>query len=499
MKRKSVKTKVKKAAPGRKEKPLKIAFAAAEAAPFVKTGGLADVAGSLPKGLAAQGCEVVTIIPLYGSINRDELATTDLEFRVSVGNHSYMVTVFIGNFDESTPVYFIHNEELFARPNPYGDQNGDYPDNDKRFIFFNLAVLELLRRLKFKADIIHVNDWHLGLVPVLLKNLPKKDFLSGTRSVLSLHNLAYQGLFPAESFSLTGLPEKLFSADGVEMHGRLTLLKSGILFADGLVAVSPTYAKEILAPELGFGLEKVLQKRKKNLIGILNGIDTDEWNPKTDIYLPYDYDSADLSGKSKCRGELLKLAGLKDKDGRPVVAIVSRLIEQKGFDLVVQAAEEMMKLDIYLAVLGTGQKKYEDFFKNLMTRHPDRVFVHIGYDNKLAHLMEAGSDMFLMPSLFEPCGLNQMFSMLYGTPPIVRATGGLKDSVEDWKPATKKGTGFVFAGRDSASLLSAVKRALKTFKSKKDWAKLVQNGMRRDFSWEASAKRYREFYKKILS
>lgn len=499
MRRKPAKTSGKKSSKEAKETPLKIVFAASEAAPFVKTGGLADVAGSLPKALSAIGCDVIVVIPLYGSINREKLVRTNIEFRVSVGNYSYICMVFKGSLDERTPVYFLHNHENFSRSNPYGDSRGDYPDNDRRFVFFNRAVLELLRTINFEADIIHANDWHLGLVPVYLKQLPKNDFLGGTRSVLSLHNLAYQGLFPATSFQLTGLPEKLFSAEGVEMNGSLAFLKSGILFADGLTAVSPSYAKEILTPELGFGLDKILQKRKKHLTGILNGVDTDEWNPKSDRFLPARYGHDDTSGKRGCRTELLRRAGFDERAEKPVISCVSRLIEQKGFDMVVEAADELMRLDIFLVVLGTGQYKFEDFFRSLMSRHRDKVFVEIGYDNQMAHLIEAGSDFFLMPSLFEPCGLNQMFSMMYGTPPIVRATGGLKDSVEDWNPATKKGTGFVFNGKNSTSLLTTVKRALKTFKNKREMEKLILNGMSRNFSWEASAKLHAGFYKKILS
>ncbi|MBI3794456.1 MAG: glycogen synthase GlgA [Nitrospinae bacterium] len=489
----------KKRGPVKSAKRLKVAFAASEAVPFIKTGGLADVAGALPKGLSAQGCDVVTVIPLYGAINREGLVKTDLEFYVNVGNRAYLTEVYKGKFDDATPVYLIHNRELFARPNPYGDENGDYPDNDRRFIFFNLAVLELLRLLKFRPDIMHVNDWHLGLVPVLLKNLSKGDFLRGVRSVLSIHSLAYQGLFPKESFELTGLPPELYSTDGVEMHGQLALLKSAILFSDGIAAVSPTYAKEILSPTLGFGLEKVLKKRKEVLTGFLNGVDMEEWNPEVDPLLPFNYSAKDLSGKAMCRAKLLKVAGLKNIKERPVVGIVSRLVGQKGFDMVVECADELMQLDLTLVVVGTGQKKFEDFFSELKIRRPDRVFCHIGYDDRLAHLIEAGSDVFLMPSVFEPCGLNQMYSMIYGTPPVVRATGGLKDSVQNWSPAKKTGTGFVFQDAQSPALLAAVKRAIKTFGKKKEWARLVINCMARDFSWRKSAADYKGFYKKIIA
>ena len=478
---------------------MKVVFSAAEVAPFVKTGGLADVAGSLPPALSAIGCEAIVVLPLYGSIKTDGLKKTAIAIAANMGNSTYQATVYKGRLGSRTSVYFISQHGLYSRPNPYGDQNGDYPDNALRFIFLNLAVLELLRQLKFRPDIIHVNDWHVALVPALLKNLPKADYLYGVRSVLSLHNLAYQGHFPPETMELTGLPASLLTADGVEMYGMLAFLKSGILFADALTAVSPSYAKEILSPELGFGLEKVLGKRKKSLAGILNGIDHDEWNPQKDQLIPAKFSRKDLSGKEKCRAALLKRFGLENDPKKPVIGIVSRLIEQKGFDLVAEVAEEMMKLDFYLVALGTGQPKYEEFFKALQAAHQDRVAVEIGYNNALTHLIEAGADMFLMPSVFEPCGMNQMYSMAYGTPPIVRATGGLKDSVEDWRPATGKGTGFVFDKADAKSLLAAVKRALKTFGKKAEWEKLVENGMAKDFSWKKSAELYLQLYKKVIA
>jgi starch synthase len=477
---------------------MKIAFAASEAAPFIKTGGLADVAGALPKALSDEGCEVIVVMPLYGGVRRENLSETGISFHVNLGNYSFFASVFKGMQDAKTPVYFISQDDFYSRPNPYGDQSGDYADNDKRFIFFNLAFLELLRRLSFKPDVIHVNDWHLGLVPALLKNLPKSDFLFGVRSVLSIHNLAYQGLFPADSMRLTGLPETLFTADGVEMYGKLAFLKSGIMFADRITAVSPAYAREILTTELGFGLETILKKRKKDLTGILNGIDTDEWNPASDALIPFNYSAKALDGKAKCRDELLKKTGLGKRRAFPVIGIVSRMIEQKGFDIIVKAAEELMKLDCSLAILGTGQGIYEDFALQLAAKYPDRVWAEIGFSNPTAHLIEAGSDMFLMPSRFEPCGLNQMYSMAYGTPPVVRSTGGLKDSVADWDAASGKGTGFVFKKPDAGSLVEAIKRGIKTYKNSKEWNKLVQNGMRKDFSWHSSAKLYMELYKKML-
>ena len=477
---------------------MKVVFAAAEVAPFVKTGGLADVAGALPKALSAIGCRVIVVLPLYGSINAARLEKTGIAVPVNIGNQTYRGTVYKGRLDARTDVYFIHQQELYSRPNPYGDANGDYPDNDARFIYFNHAVLELCRQMKFRPDVIHVNDWHLALVPALLKHLPENDFLYGAPSVLSLHNLAYQGHFPPEAMKLTGLPESLFAPDGVEMYGKLAFLKSGILFADALTTVSPSYAKEILTPKYGFGLEGFLKRRKKSLSGILNGIDPAEWNPQTDRLIPARYGRKDLSGKAKCRAALLERFGLGNNPQWPVIGIVSRLIEQKGFDVVTKAAEELMKLGFYLIAVGTGQPEYEEFFRKLQASYPRRVGIFIGYDNALSHLTEAGSDLFLMPSLFEPCGLNQMYSLAYGTPPIVRATGGLKDSVENWRPAARKGTGFVFKEATPKSLVAAVKKGIATFHKKPEWRKLIENGMAKDFSWGKSAKLYLQLYKKVL-
>ncbi|MBI5178955.1 MAG: glycogen synthase GlgA [Nitrospinae bacterium] len=481
------------------EKKLKVLFASAEVMPFAKTGGLGDVAGALPKALNAIGCQCIVAMPLYGGIKRDGLEKTKLTIAVTLANSTYQATVFKSKLDAKTEIYFIAQQELFSRPNPYGTPAGDYPDNDARFTFFNRAVLELCRALRFKPDVIHVNDWHLGLVPVFLKNLPKRDYLNGAKSVLSLHNLAYQGLFPKESFRLCNLPDNLFGKSGVEMYGQLAFLKSGILFADALTAVSPTYAKEILAPELGFGLEKILQKRGKSLKGILNGIDPEEWNPETDRLIPHRYSRKNIAGKAKCRAALLDKFNLSNNPAWPVVGIVSRLIEQKGFDMVARAAEEMMKMDLYLVALGTGQPEYEEFFRGLQLMHPQKVGLQIGYDNAVAHQIEAGSDLFLMPSKFEPCGLNQMYSLAYGTVPIVRATGGLKDSVANWQPASRKGTGFVFKEASAPALLGALKKAVAAFANKKQWAKLVDNGMQQDFTWHKSAKLYLQLYKKVLT
>ncbi|MEE8484798.1 MAG: glycogen/starch synthase, partial [Nitrospinota bacterium] len=335
-------------------KKLNVLFAASEIAPFIKTGGLADVASALPRALSALGQNVIAILPLYGSISLKGLKKTGITVRVEMDGRTYSSAIFEGKLDRKTKIYFLHQPALYGRPNPYGEGNVDYHDNDARFVFFNRAVFSFLRKLNFRPDVIHANDWQCGLMPAYLKNTDD-GFFEKTASVFSIHSLAYQGLFPKKSMSLTGLPKKLFGPEGLEIYGKLGMLKSGVVFADAVTAVSPTYAKEILTPDLGFGMQDVLGKRKKSLYGILNGIDTKEWNPATDRHIPANYSRKKLGGKAKCRAAFLKKAGLGNDLQKPLIGIVSRLIEQKGFDIVAAASEKIMKDDFYLAALGTGQ------------------------------------------------------------------------------------------------------------------------------------------------
>ncbi len=474
-------------------------FAASEALPFAKTGGLGDVAGGLPRALAEAGCSVAVLLPLYGSIDKNKLQKTASTITVMIGGRPYIGTLYKKEIFPGVIHWFLHQPELyFSRPNIYGDQNGDYPDNDARFIFFNRAISKFPAAAGFTPHVVHVNDWHLGLAPLYLKLLTDGHPLRGVPTVFSIHNLAYQGTFPRESYPLTGLPEKYFSPEGVEIWGKIGFMKTGILFADAVTAVSPTYAKEILGKELGFGLDKTLNHRKKALSGILNGIDVDNWNPATDKHLPAFYSAKKMAGKVKCREALLKKLGLSDAPGRAVIGIVSRMVEQKGFDLITAAEKEIMKLNVTLVVLGTGQPKYEEDLRELAKKYPGRVGLTIGYDEDLAHLIEAGSDIFLMPSHFEPCGLNQMYSLRYGTVPVVRATGGLADTVVNWQPAKKKGNGFVFVSATPLALVAAVKKAVKAFANKKEWDRIVQNGMAEDHSWRKSAEQYLALYRKLI-
>ncbi|MBI5637355.1 MAG: glycogen synthase GlgA [Nitrospinae bacterium] len=482
-----------------KKRGLNVLFAASEALPYAKTGGLGDVAGALPRALAEAGCTVAVLLPLYGGIDKSKLQKTAATITVMISGRPYIGTLYKKEVSPGVTFWFLHQPELyFSRPNIYGDQNGDYPDNDARFIFFNRALSEFPAAAGFRAEVVHVNDWHLGLAPLYLKLLPEGHPLRGVPSVFSIHNLAYQGLFPRESYPLTGLPEEYFSADGVEAWGKINFMKAGILFASAVTAVSPTYAKEILGKELGFGLEKALNQRKKSLTGILNGIDTETWNPAADKHLPASYSAKKMAGKAKCRAALLEKFGLPDAPGRAVIGIVSRMVEQKGFDLITAAEKDMMKLGITLIVLGAGQPKYEDNLRALAGKYPDRVGLMIGYDEDMAHLIEAGSDIFLMPSHFEPCGLNQMYSLRYGTVPVARATGGLADTVVNWQPAKKKGNGFSFKPATPQALLGAVKKAVKTFAGKKEWDRIVQNGMAEDHSWRTSAEQYLALYRTLV-
>jgi len=480
-------------------KVLNILFAASEAVPFAKTGGLGDVASALPSALARRGHEVTTILPRYGGIDKSTLEMSGIDISIDLDGKRFDSKILSAKTGEKNcRTLFIDQPELFGnRPNPYGDENGDYPDNDLRFIFFNRALIELAAKLTATPDIIHLNDWQCGIAPLYLDIARKEGRLKETSSIFTIHNLAYQGHFPKKSFDLTGLPENLFTLEGVEHYEKLALLKSAILFADSLTTVSPTYAKEILSPELGFGLETLLKGRSKELKGILNGIDIAEWNPQTDTHIAANFSAKEFSGKETCKRALLDEFGIGYSEGVPVVGMVSRLIEQKGFDMVMEIIRNFIG-EIHFVLLGTGETEYEDFFINLAEKHPESFGVKIGYDNRLAHCIEAGSDIFLMPSKFEPCGLNQMFSLRYGTVPVVRSTGGLNDTVKNWNKVSGKGNGFVFKKPEPLALKSALQKAIKTYSKKREWKQIVQNGMKADHSWEASAGEYEKLYSSLL-
>jgi starch synthase len=474
---------------------LNVIIVSPEVVPFAKTGGLADVAGSLPLALKGLGCNVYMFMPLYREILTKgmEVESTGVEVSVPLGRRILTGKVCKGSLG-GIPVYFIKRDEYYDRSYLYGTPEGAYFDNLERFTFFSRAVLEALKvdDLGIKADIIHCHDWQAGLIPVYIKDIYKNAF-PDTRTVFTIHNIAYQGLFPYFLFTLTGLSGKMFSMEGIEFRGKINFLKAGIVFSDLVTTVSEGYSKEIQTHEYGYGLEVVLKSRAKDLYGVLNGVDYTKWNPETDEFIPSNFSHGDLKGKKACKRELIKEFSLKLKPGDPLVGVISRLADQKGFDILSEAIEELMELKIGMVVLGTGEKKYHRLFEELAGRYPERLGVKITFDNALAHRIEAGSDMFLMPSRYEPCGLNQIYSLRYGTIPVVRATGGLDDTIKDYNGG--EGNGFKFKKYSSKALIEKLKEACNVYKDKKAWEALQKKVMQEDFSWERSARKYLELYK----
>jgi starch synthase len=489
-------------------KPLNVLFLSSEVDPFAKTGGLADVSSALPQAIKELGHEIRIMMPRYRFISERRFKLHDIirlkEIPVSVGKETELGNVkssFISNLKEKVQVYFLDNTNYFGRDGIYQSPVGrkDYKDNDERFIFFCRGVLETLKRLGWQPDIIHCNDWQTGLVPAYLKSLYSNDpFLKPIKTVFTIHNMAYQGAFPADSFPKTGLPKNFFQVDGVEAYGKFNFLKSGLFFSDAITTVSQKYAEEIsTSDEYGAGLSGLLSRRKKDLHGILNGIDYHVWNPAADDLIYRKYDAKSLDAKPDNKRALTGRFNLPFKETTPVIGAISRLVEQKGFDLVLEILDELMKMGFQFILLGDGDKNTEKAFESFHKKYPEQMGVYFGFDKELAHLIEAGSDLFVMPSRYEPCGLNQMYSMRYGTIPVVRATGGLDDTVED-HTGSGKGTGFKFENYDAKDLLKALQRAHKIFQQPEEWKKLMRNGMAKDFSWEHSARQYVNLYKELL-
>ena len=484
---------------------LKICFVSSEVSPFAKTGGLADVAAALPAALKNMEQDVRLMMPKYRMINDRKYVLRDVirlrEVHVELGGKVRTAsgkTAFLPN--TKVHVYFLFIPELFDRKGIYQDPatGKDFEDNAERFAYFSKAVVETLKLLYWQPDIIHCNEWQTALIPYYLKTVyADEEFFQGTKTVLTLHNLAYQGIFPLELAPQLGIEEKEAQPGGAfELNGQLNLLKGGILYADAITTVSERYAQEITTAEFGFGLEGVLKQRQKDLYGILNGVDYSVWNPETDRYLAAKYDAKSLDKKVENKKALCNQFKLPFQAETPLIGMVTRLVEQKGIDLVVDGIDELMKRGIQMVILGTGEEKYQTALKAAAEKYPEQLAVHFKFDEKLAHLIEGGADMFLMPSRFEPCGLNQMYSLKYGTVPIVRETGGLADTVENVDPQTGKGTGFTFQEFSVEAMLDAVDRALAAFQDKATWAKIQKAGMRKDFSWENSAKKYLKVYEK---
>lgn len=475
---------------------MKILFAASEAAPFAKTGGLADVAGSLPPALARLGHDVVLVMPRYRQV---DVAAWKLKqiasFHVPVGSWHERCEVLKGRTAENTTVYFINKDIYFDRPELYSTGRADYPDNAERFIFFSRAVCELCIALDLRPDIVHCNDWQTGLIPVYLKHLyGSAPQFRKTASLFTIHNLGYQGLFWHWDMRMTGLDWDLFNPAGLEFWGKLNLLKAGIVYADLVTTVSKTYSKEIRTPEYGCGLDGALENRAADLYGIVNGIDEREYDPGRDRAIAKTFSAARPAGKAACKRALLERLGLAD-DGAPVVGMVTRLADQKGLDIATEALPALMDLGIRLVILGTGDEKYHRLLSRAAERHPAGMRVLLEYNDVLARNIYAGSDFFLMPSRYEPCGLGQMIAFRYGTVPVVRKTGGLSDTVADYSAKTGRGTGFVFEEYAAPALVECFKRALALYADQTKWKRLVLACMKQDFSWQHSAREYVKLYR----
>lgn len=478
--------------------PLKVLFISPEVVPFAKTGGLADVAGALPKALKGLGCDVRLVMPLYQGVRQDSYALKKVweNLPIPLGRHALPADIYQGQLEDGLPIYFIERDEFYDRGNLYGSARGDYFDNDSRFVYFSQGALLTAQVLGFEPDIIHCHDWQTGLIPAYVHFRRGIDpFYRNTASVFTIHNMAYQGSFSKEIVELAGLPEESFSPAGLEFWGKANLLKAGIVYSRIITTVSRKYSQEIQTPQYGAGLEGILSFRKDDLFGIVNGVDYDLWNPETDPFLAAHYTPEDLSGKKACKKDLLDHYHLpEDRINRPVLGIISRLADQKGFDLLAEIMDRLLREDLSLVVVGTGEEKYQGFFSRLAEQYPRKVGICLFFDNVLAHKIEAGSDLFLMPSRYEPCGLNQIYSLKYGTIPVVRATGGLDDTIIPFDPLTGKGTGFKFNRYQADQLWAVLQEALAVYQNQNQWRHLMKNAMAQDFSWTASAREYIKLY-----
>ncbi len=480
--------------------PIKVLLVSSEVTPFSKTGGLADVSGSLPVSLRYLGCDVRVATPLYKMVRESGYPLQRLlqGLKVKVGKRSVKGDVSVAALNGGVDTYLIERARYYNRDYLYGTSKGDYPDNAARFIFFSRMVLELCKKIEFKPHVIHCNDWQTGLIPAYLRTIYRDDpFYAHTAVLFTIHNLAYQGNFSKEKLTLTGISPKVFTPDGVEFWGKMSFLKAGIVYSEMINTVSQTYSHEIQTPEYGCGMEGILAYRKDDLFGIINGVDYGNWSPEKDIFIVANYSKDNLSGKSKCKADLISQLGLPEAmNARPFLGMISRLADQKGFDLVADIMEDLMDLNVGFVLLGTGEQKYHELFESISKKYRQNAGIRLCYDNALAHKIEAGCDMFLMPSKYEPCGLNQIYSLRYGTIPIVRATGGLDDTIKNYDVRTERGYGFTFNNYTARDFLDAIKNALEVYKDKNTWLKLVKRGMELDFSWENSARQYIELYQR---
>jgi len=479
---------------------MNVLIASPEVFPFIKTGGLADVTGSLPKVLKKLGVDVRIILPKHKGIEEQG-------FPIKYKNYKYSCPMSQGYVDgeialteyDGVTAYLVEKDDYYYRDYLYSTPDGDYLDNAERFIFFSKSILEAIKVTGFVPDVLHCNDWETALAPVFLKTLYKDEpLLKNISSLFTIHNLGYQGIFWQYDMHLLNIGWEYFAPDYLEFFGNINFLKGGIVFSDIINTVSRKYSKEIQTPEFGWGLDGILRTRKSDLYGIINGIDYEDWNPWKDPYIPAHYDNKDTKNKKKCKAALQEAFGLPVAGDIPLIGTISRLADQKGFDLIASSLEEMLSYGTQYIILGTGERKYHDLFTELSKNFPKSFSLKIAYDNKLAHLIEAGSDMFLMPSQYEPCGLNQLYSLRYGTIPVVRGVGGLEDTITDVTKEPESGTGFKFYDYTDKAMLEAVSRALKVYKNKDAWISLVKRCMDEDFSWQRSAKEYMGLYKKAI-
>jgi starch synthase len=477
---------------------MNIAFAASEGVPFSKTGGLADVVGALPRALAALGHQVSLYLPRYRQTRLTDPAVVVRSVTVPFDDEYRFASVLSAGTQAGVKCYFVDYPQYFDREGLYGTPAGDYPDNAERYALFCRTVLEASKILGV-PQIFHCHDWQTALIPVLLRTIYSEDpAFHDVGTVFTIHNMGYQGLFPPDTLPLLMLPWDLFVMSKMEFFGEVNFLKGALAYSDYITTVSRKYSQEIQTAEYGFGLEGVLRDRAATVAGILNGVDYDEWSPQADKFAAAKFSAQDLAGKAKCKQDLLTAFGLSNANPKlPVIGIVSRFAAQKGFDLISQIADRLAREEMIIVALGTGDKPYEELFLRLNKSFPKKIAVKVAYDNTLAHKIEAGADMFLMPSRYEPCGLNQIYSLKYGTVPIVRATGGLDDTIETWDARTGKGTGFKFTEYTGESLLLTIKQALQAFRDQTSWQGLMRNGMAKDFSWNASAREYGKIYEKV--
>ncbi len=468
----------------------RVLMVASEAEPFCKTGGLADVMGALPAALQELGEDVAIVLPGYSGLKLPAPAREAWrDLFVNVGPHRFRADIYQVQH-RGVAYYIVDCPLLYGRPGIYGDAAGDFPDNHIRFAALSMAALQIVRVL-FRPDVIHCHDWQASLLPVYLRGVFDGDpTYLGIRTLLTIHNLGYQGRFGGWFLSELGLGLDVFHRDGLEYYGDIDFLKGGIAYSDAVSTVSPNYAREIQTPEFGFGLDGFLRSRASKITGILNGVDYTQWNPETDSHIPRNYSAADLSGKRDCKRALLEEMGLPLNLDRPLIGIVSRFAFQKGFDLVEEIAAELSAEDAALVVLGSGEARFEQAFRYFASARPDRFAGRVGYDEALSHRIEAGSDMFLMPSRYEPCGLNQIYSLRYGTVPIVRATGGLDDTIEE-------ATGFKFWDYAGWALLGAIRAALEAYRDQPRWREMVRRCMGKDFSWHVSAEAYKALFARL--